>query len=53
MIKNIFFLFFLICVMTACRRLPDVQGKGEAFLQGVWNQDSIANADKLTQLYPA
>lgn len=24
-----------------------MQGNGEVFLQGVWNQDSIANADKL------
>ena len=47
MIKNLFFLLLLICMMTACRRLPDVQGKGEAFLQGVWNQDSIENADQL------
>lgn len=47
MIKNLFFFLLLVCVFTACRRLPNVQGKGEAFLQGVWNQDSIANADKL------
>jgi hypothetical protein len=47
MIKNLFFLLLLFCVFTACRRLPDVQGKGEAFLQGVWNQDSISSADRL------
>ena len=47
MIKNLFLLLLLVCVFTACRRLPDVQGKGEAFLQGVWNQDSIAQADQL------
>jgi hypothetical protein len=40
-------LILLLCVFTSCRRLPDVQGEGEAFLQGIWNQDSIANADKL------
>ena len=47
MMKNLFFLLFLVCLMSACRRLPDVQGKGEAFLQGVWNQDSISDSDKL------
>ncbi|WP_245735132.1 fumarate hydratase [Pedobacter hartonius] len=36
--------------MTAflgCERRPNVQGNGETFLQGVWNQDSIANSAKL------
>ena len=32
---------------SACVRRPNVQGNGEVFLQGAWNQDSIANADKL------
>lgn len=43
------FIFFilLISVATACRRLPNVQGNGEAFMQGVWNQDSISNSDRL------
>lgn len=40
-------LFILLGMSASCRRLPDVQGKGEAFLQGIWNQDSIGNADKL------
>ncbi len=47
MIKNLFFLLLLFCVFSACRRLPDVQGKGEAFLQGVWYQDSISSAERL------
>ncbi|MBG6235115.1 hypothetical protein IWX76_001683 [Pedobacter sp. CAN_A7] len=47
MIKNLFLLLLFVSVITACKRLPNVQGKGEAFLQGVWNQDSISNADKL------
>ncbi|WP_342329784.1 fumarate hydratase [Pedobacter sp. FW305-3-2-15-E-R2A2] len=34
-------------LFVSCSRLPNVQGKGEAFLQGVWNQDSIPNAGKL------
>lgn len=34
-------------VLFSCKRLPDVQGKGEVFVQGVWNQDSVANAKQL------
>lgn len=34
-------------LFASCSRLPNVQGKGEAFLQGVWNQDSIPNVVKL------
>ncbi len=34
-------------LFASCSRLPNVQGKGEAFLQGVWNQDSIPHAGKL------
>lgn len=45
--RLLFGLLIVLCVSAACRRLPDVQGKGEAFLQGIWNQDSIPNADKL------
>lgn len=40
-------LLFGLCVLAACRRLPNVQGEGSALLQGVWNQDSIPNAGKL------
>lgn len=47
MLRLMLCLFFIGCVSASCRRLPDVQGKGEAFLQGVWNQDSVANAGKL------
>ncbi|MDR6785956.1 hypothetical protein ABIE26_004575 [Pedobacter africanus] len=47
MLRLFFCLLLMVCISASCRRLPDVQGKGEAFLQGVWNQDSIANADKL------
>ncbi|RYG19983.1 MAG: fumarate hydratase [Chitinophagaceae bacterium] len=36
-----------LILLTACTRLPNVQGNGEAVLQGIWNQDSVANADKL------
>jgi hypothetical protein len=37
-------LVFSISAFSACTRLPNVQGKGEAFLQGVWDQDSVDNA---------
>jgi hypothetical protein len=47
MIKNLFLLLLFVSIITACKRLPNVQGKGEAFLQGVWSQDSIANAGEL------
>lgn len=46
-----FYLFALVFGLSAfffsCTRLPNVQGKGEALLQGVWNQDSIANSNEL------
>ncbi|MFA6275486.1 MAG: fumarate hydratase [Pedobacter sp.] len=47
--KNIHFalIFGLSALIFSCTRLPNVQGKGEVFLQGVWNQDSIANSVKL------
>jgi len=41
------FAFCLLMFSISCTRLPNVQGKGEALLQGVWNQDSVANADEL------
>lgn len=34
----------LLAFTSSCSRLPNVQGKGEVFLQGVWRQDSIPNA---------
>lgn len=43
-----FALFFIVLVLSySCTRLPNVQGKGEALLQGVWNQDHVENADQL------
>lgn len=41
------FSFSLLTLLSACIRLPNVQGNGEAVLQGVWNQDSVANAEQL------
>lgn len=40
-------LLLIFMVAASCSRLPNVQGKGEAFLQGVWNQDSVPHSDKL------
>ncbi len=37
----------LLLLVSACTRLPNVQGKGEIKLQGLWNQDSITNSDQL------
>lgn len=43
---TLYTLHFLL-LLSACTRLPNVQGNGEAVLQGVWNQDSITNAKQL------
>ena len=40
-------LVFALLSCFSCTRLPDIQGKGEAILQGEWNQDSVANASNL------
>ena len=47
--KRIYFLLstFLLFTCISCTRLPNVQGEGELFLQGVWSQDSISNSDQL------
>ncbi|WP_316806123.1 fumarate hydratase [Pedobacter agri] len=42
------FALYLLSFLAACTRLPNVQGKGEAFMQGVWNQDSVAYSNKLS-----
>ncbi|MDQ8006527.1 MAG: fumarate hydratase [Pedobacter sp.] len=41
------FTFLFLLSTLSCSRLPNVQGKGETFLQGVWNQDSIPNKEQL------
>lgn len=47
--KHLYFLLsiFLLFTFISCTRLPNVQGKGETFLQGVWSQDSITNKEEL------
>ncbi|WP_246834038.1 fumarate hydratase [Pedobacter sp. G11] len=42
------FALYLLPLLSACTRLPNVQGKGEDFMQGVWNQDSVAYSNKLS-----
>jgi hypothetical protein len=44
------FTFNFVLLILSCSRLPNVQGKGETFLQGVWSQDSIAH-QQLLQAY--
>lgn len=42
------YLIILFCLaFLGCERRPNVQGNGQEFLQGVWNQDSVANAASL------
>lgn len=45
--RYLLILFLAVMFASACSRLPNVQGKGEAFLQGVWTQDSIPNNEQL------
>ncbi len=48
--RKLYFLLFTFhfsLLASSCTRLPNIQGKGEAVLQGVWNQDTVANADQL------
>jgi hypothetical protein len=47
MFKHIVGCCLLLCLIAGCTRLPDIQGKGSAAFQGVWEQDSIANESKL------
>ncbi|WP_233509702.1 fumarate hydratase [Pedobacter chinensis] len=44
----LFFAFYLSAFFSACSPLPNIQGKGEEFMQGVWNQDSVAYSNKLS-----
>lgn len=42
------FLFTLSVLQLACSPRPNIQGKGEDFTQGVWNEDSVAFSNKLS-----
>ena len=43
------YLIVILCLTAflGCERRPNVQGNGQVFMQGVWNQDSIANSAQL------
>ncbi len=44
------FCFLLLALsLTACSFNPGLQGKGEAYLQGEWRQDSVPMQQKLTE----
>ncbi|MGY4383529.1 hypothetical protein ACVWYN_000548 [Pedobacter sp. UYP24] len=45
--KLLIVFLLIICIITSCKRLPDIQGKGASFFQGVWTQDSIENLNTL------
>jgi hypothetical protein len=42
------FLFTLALLQLACSSRPNIQGKGEDFMQGIWNEDSVAFSNKLS-----
>lgn len=46
-LSYIFFLVFCFLIVS-CVRQPNIQGKGEVFMQGVWNEDSVAYSKELS-----
>ncbi|MDN3587690.1 fumarate hydratase [Pedobacter aquatilis] len=47
-LRFIYIMFFTFStILIACSPRPNIQGKGEEFMQGVWNEDSVAFSDKL------
>lgn len=42
------FAFYLLPLFSSCVRQPNIQGKGEVFMQGVWNEDSVAYSQELS-----
>lgn len=48
-LKHFYMLLFTFSVLQlSCTSRPNIQGKGETFMQGVWNEDSVAFSNKLT-----
>jgi hypothetical protein len=41
-------LLSIALLSLGCSPRPNIQGKGEIFMQGVWNQDSVAFSSKLS-----
>jgi len=48
--SRIFYIILLALPILhlACSPRPNIQGKGEDFMQGVWNEDSVAFSNKLS-----
>ena len=44
-----FALILMAFGLTSCKSNPDLQGKGEVYLQGEWQQDSVSNEKQLLQ----
>ena len=42
------FIVYFVALFGACSPRPNIQGKGEVFMQGVWNEDSVAFSNKLS-----
>lgn len=40
--------FCILLLISSCSLRPNIQGKGIDFMQGVWNEDSVAFSNKLT-----
>jgi hypothetical protein len=36
-----------VFTLAACKRIPNMQGKGLSSIQGIWNEDKIEHADQL------
>lgn len=48
-LRHLYIILFTFSILQfACSPRPNIQGKGEAFMQGVWNQDSVAFSNKLS-----
>jgi len=47
--RHLYIILFTFSILQfTCSPRPNIQGKGEAFMQGVWNQDSVAFSNKLS-----
>ena len=43
------FLLFASSILSSCKFNPNLQGRGEDFLQGEWQEDSILHKEKLLE----
>jgi hypothetical protein len=44
-----YFLLASLCLFSSCKLNPNLQGRGEAFLQGEWVEDSVLYQDELLE----